>query len=118
MNLPYAFQSGYEKTWFFDLDGTILKYNLIFTEGRDELLPGVRELWDTIPPEDVIVLTTARPEEFREQTLKFLDEQKIRYDHAIFNIGRGERILVNDNKVDGKITAFAWQLKRDQGFPQ
>ena len=118
MNLPYAFQSEHPKTWFFDLDGTILKYNLIFTEGRDELLPGVKELWDTIPEEDVIVLTTARPGEFRDQTLQFLDDQNIRYDHAIFDIGRGERILVNDNKVDGKVTAFTWQLKRDAGFPQ
>ena len=118
MNLPFAFQSEHAKTWFFDLDGTILKYNLIFTENRDELLPGVKELWETIPQEDVIILTTARPEEFREQTLNFLDDQGIRYNHAIFAIGRGERVLVNDNKLDGKVTAFSWQLKRDVGFPQ
>lgn len=116
--IPFQFKSEHPKTWFFDLDGTILEYNLIFRENRDELLPGVRELWDTIPQEDFIVLTTARPIELREQTLQYLDEQGIRYNEAIFGIPRGERVIVNDDKPDGTVTALAWRINRDKGFPQ
>ena len=105
-------------TWFFDLDGTILKHNGYFEQGYDELLPGVREIWETIPMDDVIVITTARRPMYQESTAKFLLENHIRYDHLLFGIGHGERIVVNDEKPEfnNLQTAYGWCVKRDVGF--
>lgn len=115
--IPFKFKSEHPKTWFFDLDGTILEYNLIFSAvGKDKLLPGVKELWDTIPKEDFIVLVTARPNYLKDVTLKFLTKNGIRFDHVIFDLPRGERILVNDDKPNGTKTALAWCVERNKGF--
>ena len=104
------------KTWFFDLDGTILRHNSLWQEGHDEVLPGVLEFWATIPAQDKIVITTARDEIEKERTLKFLDEQGIRYDHTIFGLPYGERFLLNDLKPNGLKTAVAINLERNIGL--
>ena len=101
------------KTWIFDLDGTLLKHNGYKTDGTDTVLPGVKEYMDGIPAEDKIVILTSRTEEFREMTLTFLKEQKIRYDEIIFNMPMGERIVVNDRKPSGLDMAVAFNLDRD-----
>lgn len=115
--IPFKFKSEHPKTWFFDLDGTILEYNLIFSAvGKDKLLPGVKELWDKIPKDDFIVLVTARPNYLKDVTLKFLEKKGIRFDHVIFDLPRGERILVNDEKPGNIQTAYSWNVKRNEGF--
>jgi histidinol phosphatase-like enzyme len=115
--IPFKFKSEHPKTWFFDLDGTILEYNLIFSAvGKDKLLPGVKELWDKIPEDDFIVLVTARPNYLKDVTLKFLEKKGIRFDHVIFDLPRGERILVNDEKPGNIQTAYSWNVKRNEGF--
>ena len=101
------------KTWIFDLDGTLLKHNGYKTDGMDTVLPGVKEYMHQIPAEDKIVIFTSRTEEYREMTLSFLTEQKIRYDEIIFNMPMGERILVNDRKPAGLDMAVAINLDRD-----
>jgi len=110
------FKSPHSKTYIFDLDGTILKYNLIFTEDRDELLPGVKDLWNTFNSDDMIILTTARPEKFKDQTIQFLNDNNIRFNHIIFDLPRGERVLINDKKPDVDVTAIAINVERDKGF--
>lgn len=114
MNLN--FKSPHPKTYIFDLDGTILQYNLIFTEDRDELLPGVKKLWDSFDPQDMIILTTARPSEYKEKTIQFLNDNHIRFNHIIFDLPRGERVLVNDKKPDVDVTAIAINVERNKGF--
>jgi len=114
MNL--SFKSPHPKTYIFDLDGTILKYNLIFTEDRDELLPGVKDLWNTFNSDDMIILTTARSEKFKDQTIQFLNDNNIRFNHIIFDLPRGERVLINDKKPDVDVTAIAINVERDKGF--
>lgn len=101
------------KTWIFDLDGTLLKHNGYKTDGMDTVLSGAKEYMDRIPAEDKIVILTSRTEEYREMTLSFLTEQKIRYDEIIFNIPMGERIVVNDRKPSGLDMAVAFNLDRD-----
>ena len=44
--------STLSKTWVFDLDGTLLKHNGYKIDGKDTLLPGVKEYLATIPDED------------------------------------------------------------------
>ena len=105
--------STLSKTWIFDLDGTLLKHNGYKTDGTDTVLPGVKEYMDGIPAEDKIVILTSRTEEYREMTLNFLKEQKIRYDEIIFNMPMGERIVVNDRKPSGLDMVVAVNLDRD-----
>lgn len=80
----------------------------------DQLLPGVKELFERIPETDVIVLMTARKLEFQESLKEFLKEHKIRFDYLFPNMPQGERILINDRKPSGLIMAFAVNKDRDQ----
>ena len=102
------------KTWVFDLDGTLLKHNGYKLDGIDTILPGVLAYLQTIPPEDRIVIFTSRTEEYKQQTLDFLEENKIRFDEILFNMPMGERILVNDRKPSGLDMSIAINLGRDQ----
>ena len=99
-------------TWIFDLDGTLVRHNG-YTESGEELLPGAKELIDSIPQEDMILILTARKEEFRAQTVDFLAKHGIRYDHIIFEAPYGERIVVNDKKPSGLNMSVAVNLERD-----
>lgn len=101
-------------TWIFDIDGTLVKHNGYLTATGDILLDGVAEFFADIPEEDMIILITARPSEFRAVTEKFLAENNIRYDHIIFDAPVGERILINDNKPNGLVTAYAIERTRDK----
>ena len=107
------FLSSLAHTWIFDLDGTLLKHNGYLTAEGDSLLEGPAEFLASLPEKDMVILLTARPSEFRAVTEKFLLENKIRYDHIIFDAPVGERILVNDNKPGGLVTALAIERTRD-----
>ena len=102
------------KTWILDLDGTLLLHDGPYIMGKDEFLPGAREFLDSIPGRDMIIFLTARSDYEKEHTLRFLRENKVRYDHIIFNAGEGERIMINDMKPDGLVTAYAVNTKRDR----
>lgn len=102
------------KTWIFDLDGTIVKHNGYKIDGKDSLLPGVKEYIDRIPKEDKIVILTSRTDEYKEQTICFMNEYGIRYDEILFQMPLGERIIVNDRKPSGLDMAIAVNLDRDQ----
>jgi hydroxymethylpyrimidine pyrophosphatase-like HAD family hydrolase len=112
--IPFQLSENLSHTWFIDLDGTILKHNGYLT-GNDELLPGVKELWKLIPEEDCIIITTGRSTEYKESSLKILADNGLRYNHAIFGLPLGERIVLNDLKPNLK-TAIAWNVERDKGF--
>ncbi len=101
------------KTWILDLDGTIVVHNGPYIYGKDKFLPGAREFLESIPQQDMIIFLTARCDYEKAHTLQFLKENQVRYDHIIFNAGHGERILINDNKPDGLVTAMAINTKRD-----
>lgn len=102
------------KTWIFDLDGTIVKHNGYITDGADCLLDGALHFLQAIPSSDMILFLTSRKESEKEQTERFLKEAGIRYDDIIYNAPYGERILVNDKKPSGLITALAINTERDK----
>jgi hypothetical protein len=114
--IPFDLSEDLSHTWFFDLDGTILEHNGHLTEEGDRLLPGVKELWQQIPTGDVVIICTGRDEKYRQSTLDYLTSQGLTYDHAIFGLPLGERIVVNDDKPGGLRTALAWPVKRNTGF--
>ena len=107
--------SSLPKTWIFDLDGTILVHNG-YKNGGDRILPGVKEFFDKIPETDYILILTARKEEVLESSIKFLKDNGIRYNEILADIPFGERILLNDIKDSGLKTAYAINLKRDEGL--
>ena len=102
-------------TWLIDLDGTILRHNG-HLDDKDELLPGIREFWGRIPKDDFIILLSARSSKYRKQTIAFLQSTGIRYNKIIFDLPKGERFLINDQKPKGLNTAIALNLIRDEGL--
>jgi len=107
--------SSLPHTWIIDIDGTILKHNGHKGHG-DQLLAGVREFWQRIPADDIIILMSARDESYAKATLDFLRNNGIRYDKVIFGLPKGERILINDIKPSGLETALAINVMRDKGL--
>jgi hypothetical protein len=69
-----------------------------------------------IPAQDFVVLLSARPKECMPATLAILERHDIRYDHAIFGVPTGERIVINDRKPSGLATAIAMNISRDAGL--
>ncbi len=102
------------KTWVFDLDGTVVKHNGYKVDGYDTLLSGAKAYLDEIPKEDRVIIFTSRTDEYKEQTLRFLMENHIRYDEIMFNMPMGERIIVNDRKPSGLDMAVAINIDRDE----
>ena len=105
--------SNLNKTWIFDVDGTIVIHNG-YKKGKDVLLEGVKETFDKIDKNDKIILLTSRKEEYIPSLEKFLKENNIRYDYIIPNLPYGERILINDKKPSGLICAVAINKNRDE----
>ena len=104
------------KTWFFDLDGTLVVHNG-FVNGDDILLPNVLEFFEqNVKENDIVVITTARKEKHKETVISFLNKNKIKFNHIIFNLTVGVRVLVNDKKPDGSLTAYSINLDRNKGF--
>jgi len=99
------------------LDGTLVKHNGYLIDGHDTLLPGVMEFLDEISPDDKVVIITSRASKYKEETINFLHKASIRYDNIVFDAPLGERILVNDKKPSGLMTAVAVNLDRDV-FPE
>ena len=109
------------KTIFCDIDGTLVKHaapaNAQNPDYHMELLEGTIEKlleWDKKGYN--IILTTGRKEGMRTQTERQLQEVGIFYDQLIMGIGGGPRVLINDNKPDGKEFAFAINIERNKGI--
>jgi hypothetical protein len=105
------------RTWILDLDGTLVKHNGYRNDSGDEVLEGVIEFFDNfVSEDDYVLIVTARLAKYKEDTIKFLDENKIRFNQIIFDMPPGLRILINDKKPDGTETALSFNMDRDQGM--
>ena len=83
-----------------------------------KVLPGVHEKlreWDTKGYH--VVITTGRKESAREATIKQMQKAGINYDQLIMGFGGGDRVLINDRKLNsGRDTAYVINLERDTGI--
>lgn len=104
------------KTWVFDVDGTLVIHNGHLRPQGDELLPGVKEFFASLPAQDAVVLLTARKKELGPALEAFLTVNGIRYDAILYGMPAGERILVNDCKPSGLLTAVAVNKKRNDAL--
>ena len=107
------------KALFLDIDGTLVKNSGGY----------FKPIWGMQPPlpktvahlqalyakgRTQIILTTSRPESFREVTEKQLKEHGIPYDQIIFGMFHAQRVLVNDfAKTNPFPAAVAINLRRD-----
>lgn len=128
-------QESLNKTWFIDIDGTIV--NHMSNQKLDEVIESMGEeshlsekvidkslkFLNSIPQEDTVVLTTARDAKHKEHTLKMLNHFGIRHDKIMFDLRSGPRYLINDIKPAGTAgnpeplkTAFSVNVERDQGI--
>ena len=81
-------------------------------EPLKERIKVVNELFDE---GNEIIILTARENKYKKETVNFLKKNNLRFDHILFDLNIGERILINDLKPDGLKTAYAINLKRNQG---
>ena len=129
-------QESLNKTWFIDIDGTIVKTRnneqldeAISSMGNksylsEEPIKKSLDFIQSIPISDTIVLTTARDSRHEDHTLQMLNHFKIRYDKILFDLRSGARILINDIKPIGIAgnseplkTAYAINVERNKGIP-
>ena len=101
-------------TWILDLDGTIVKHNGYKIDGDDSFLPGAKDFLANIPLDDMVIFLTSRTDDYVESTKDFLQRNGIRFDHIIFNVPYGERILINDDKPSGLNMGIVINQKRDE----
>jgi len=100
------------KLWIFDIDGVIFVHNGHLS-GKDAMVPGFFEFYNTIPKGDQIFLVSAREKKYEKMTKKALRDNGIGYHYIMFGVPTGERILVNDDKPDGSKTAFSLSTRRN-----
>jgi hypothetical protein len=105
--------SSLGKTWIIDLDGTMVKHNGYKIDGIDTFLPGALRFLKNLPPSDMIIFITSRHQEYATNIETFLNRHEVRYDTILYDAPHGERILINDRKSSGLITAIAVNTKRD-----
>ena len=108
-------------TIFCDLDGTLWEQGdptEIAKPGyQPKIIHGtvdkVRE-WDSKGYK--IILTTGRKESLRDVTVRQLSYAGIVYDQLVMGIGGGSRVLINDLRANGDVSAFVYQPKRNEGI--
>ena len=103
------------KTWFIDMDGTLVIHNGYLT-GKDVMLPESKKFIDSVDKDDVIVITTGRSISQKEATEKFLRDSGLRFNYVLYDLPLGERIVINDEKPSGMKTAYSYNVKRDVGI--
>jgi hypothetical protein len=112
------------KTLFLDIDGTVIKNSGGY----------FKPVWGMQPPlarnvaylkelhargRTQIILTTSRPDSFREITVNQLAEAGVPYDNIVFGMFHAQRVLVNDYaKTNPFPSAVAVNVRRDaDDFP-
>lgn len=111
----------YKPTILIDIDGTLVRHKgnitSIILQEHLELLPGtLNKLNEWHNNGYKIILTTGRPKSLEKQTIKQLLSAGIVFDDIIFGLGNGPRILINDKKSDGTLTAYCHNLVRNTGL--
>lgn len=106
------------KTIFCDIDGTLLFHNVDTLNGKGQILPGARETIQTWMRKGYrIILTTGRPESHRRITEEALVSHNIQYHQLVMNLGRGQRVVINDMKPGSTDpSALAICVDRDKGL--
>jgi len=108
------------KTLFLDIDGTLIEHKnphlTSLPSHKMNVLDGtIDKLLEWNKKGYTIILTTGRRESNRKVTEDQLREAGIFYDQLIMGVGRGPRVVINDIKPEGTLTAFSVNLIRNEG---
>ena len=108
------------KTLFMDIDGTLVEHKnphltSLLSHKMNVLDGTIERILEWNRKGYTIILTTGRRESNREVTIKQLQEAGIFYDQLIMGVGRGPRVVINDIKPDGMLTAYSINLVRNSG---
>ena len=109
------------KTIFSDIDGTLV-HQVPFESidpFKSKALPGVVDkMVSWFKSGHHIVLTTARPESLRHDTIQEMDILGIPFHQLVMGIGRAERILINNNsdKNPSQVRAKGVIVEKNGGF--
>ena len=110
------------KTIFCDIDGTLVEHDSPLKTTKPgyklKLLPGALDKlkeWDMKGYR--IILITGRRKSLRDATERQLQKAGIFYDDLVMGFSGGERILINDKKLNSeKDTTFAINVERNKGI--
>jgi hypothetical protein len=108
-------------TFFVDIDGTLVVYRK-FNELSTSVLTPIVEVVDYINEQynsgAVIIITTARPESYRDYTISELNEIGVKYHQLVMDCGRGTRVILNDKDPEQPDIerAVGINLQRNMGF--
>jgi uncharacterized HAD superfamily protein len=115
---------SYPKTYFIDIDGTIVP-NLTISDLEkyihvpnyiQDLLPGVKKFFETLYNNDVVIFTTARGSQYKELTERTLRHHRIKYHQLIMDLPIGQRVLINDSVNMLYQKAIAINVLRNHGM--
>jgi hypothetical protein len=108
-------------TFFVDIDGTLVEYRK-FSELATAVLKPITEVVDYINEQHksgaVIIITTARPEIYRNYTINELEKIGVVYHQLVMDCGRGTRVILNDKDPENPELdrAVGINLTRNMGF--
>jgi hydroxymethylpyrimidine pyrophosphatase-like HAD family hydrolase len=108
-------------TFFVDIDGTLVEYRK-FSELATSVLKPITEVVDYINEQHksgaVIIITTARPEIYRNYTINELEKIGVMYHQLVMDCGRGTRVILNDKDPENPELdrAVGINLTRNMGF--
>ncbi len=109
-----------KKTFFCDIDGTLLKYREFVTYKTNPAIPiesTIEYITQQFNDGHMIILTTARPEDLRRHTKLELEMNHIPFHRLIMGIERGPRYLINDmSPNEPGERAIGINLERDKGI--
>lgn len=105
-------------TFFIDLDGTVFTHEGVgqweqTTAQQIDLTGAKRAIDELLKYGHHVVLTTGRREQHRAATVQQLSNWGISYDQLVMGLPPGPRVIVNDRKPDGSVTAHAVSHERN-----
>jgi len=105
---------------FCDIDGVLIYHNPHSTAEIEDNKPieGYLNLNKWKRSGHKIILTTARSEKYRDQTVKLLKHLDIKYDELVMELPAGPRLLINDHKPSKTFVnqANGIEVVRDDGL--
>ncbi len=105
------------KTFFIDLDGTLFKNTGEFdfiSWGQNEVLSKNVEWLLNLSDSCCIILTTSRPEAYRQQTMEQLQKWQIPFHSLLMGLPHCARYLINDYSATNPFpSAVALSVQRD-----
>jgi len=108
-------------TFFVDIDGTLVEYRK-FNELATAVLTPITEVVNYVNEQyksgAVIIITTARPESYRNYTIGELEKIGVLYHQLVMDCGRGTRVILNDKDPENPELdrAVGINLTRNMGF--